>query len=99
MGLPRTIAVVLGLGGGTRIVARPSGTEPKIKFYFDLREPMQKGETVHAAELRAGARMKELEAAFCAIAGVRSPDAPARDGLPERVSVGSRVAGDTTSQE
>lgn len=35
--LPATSLVVLHLEGGGRVLVRPSGTEPKIKFYVDLR--------------------------------------------------------------
>jgi phosphomannomutase len=58
------------LEGGSRIIARPSGTEPKIKFYFDVREPIAEGEDVRAAEARAEARMEELKKAFSVLAGV-----------------------------
>ena len=33
-GLPRSNVLVLQMAAGGKIVARPSGTEPKIKFYF-----------------------------------------------------------------
>lgn len=68
--LPPSNVLVFDLEGGSRIIARPSGTEPKIKFYFDLREPMREGEPVKDAEARAAQRMGELGAAFAAIAGV-----------------------------
>ncbi|MDE3982884.1 phospho-sugar mutase, partial [Glaesserella parasuis] len=29
--------LVFGLENGSRLIARPSGTEPKIKFYLDAR--------------------------------------------------------------
>ena len=58
------------LEGGSRIIARPSGTEPKIKFYFDLREPMSAGESPKEAEARAKAKMSALMDAFSAFAGV-----------------------------
>ena len=45
---------------GSRVIARPSGTEPKIKFYFDVREPVASGEPFAAAERRAGEKMAAL---------------------------------------
>ncbi|MGC8741190.1 MAG: phospho-sugar mutase [Candidatus Sumerlaeaceae bacterium] len=35
-GLPRSNVLIFELANGSQIVARPSGTEPKIKFYFML---------------------------------------------------------------
>ncbi|NIR38202.1 MAG: phospho-sugar mutase, partial [Actinobacteria bacterium] len=35
--LPATNLIVLQLAGGSRVLARPSGTEPKLKFYADVR--------------------------------------------------------------
>ena len=71
--LPPSNVLAFELDGGSRIIARPSGTEPKIKFYFDLREPVAEGEALPRAEERARARMDELAAAFSAIAGISSP--------------------------
>lgn len=35
-GLPKSNVISLELADKTRILARPSGTEPKIKYYFNL---------------------------------------------------------------
>jgi phosphomannomutase len=35
--LPKSNVMAFDLAGGARVVARPSGTEPKLKLYFDLR--------------------------------------------------------------
>lgn len=70
LNLPVTNMIALDLEGGSRIIARPSGTEPKIKFYFDVREPMNADESMQAADARALARMDELKKAFSEIAGV-----------------------------
>jgi phosphomannomutase len=67
--LPRSNVLAWELGGGSRITLRPSGTEPKIKFYFDLRETVRPGESVVEAEARAGARLDVLQAAFLALVG------------------------------
>ncbi len=70
LALPPSDVLVYALEGGSRIIARPSGTEPKIKFYFDVREPMTAGESPKEAEARAKEKMAALTAAFSAFAGV-----------------------------
>ena len=68
MALPSSNVLVFELEGGSRVIARPSGTEPKVKFYVDVCEPMTKGETLLAARERAEATMKRLADAFVAMA-------------------------------
>jgi phosphomannomutase len=70
LSLPKTNMLVFELDGGSRIIARPSGTEPKIKFYFDVREPIAEGEPLVAANDRASATIERLARAFCELAGV-----------------------------
>lgn len=70
--LPASNVLAFDLAGGTRVIARPSGTEPKIKYYFDLQEPVSAGETVVTAERRAAARLDELERDFVARASAAS---------------------------
>ena len=69
LSLPPSNVLGFELGGGSRVVARPSGTEPKIKFYVDLCEPIADGEPFDAAERRAGEKMEALASAFLAVAG------------------------------
>ncbi len=64
LSLPKSNVLAYELEGGSRIIARPSGTEPKIKFYFDVREEMRAGEGLLDAEARAGASMEKLAAAW-----------------------------------
>lgn len=66
--LPPSNVLVFELEGGSRVIARPSGTEPKVKFYVDHREPMAEGESMETARTRADAAMKALADAFVAIA-------------------------------
>jgi phosphomannomutase len=66
--LPKSDVLTFELASGSRIIARPSGTEPKAKFYFDVREPIAEGEPLSAASVRAEATMKKLADAFVAVA-------------------------------
>ena len=68
LSLPKSNVLTLDLASGSRIVARPSGTEPKAKFYFDVREEVREGEPVAAAAERAAASMRRLADAFVALA-------------------------------
>lgn len=66
--LPKSDVLAFELASGSRVIARPSGTEPKAKFYFDVREPIEGSEPLASAESRASATMKKLSDAFVAIA-------------------------------
>jgi phosphomannomutase len=67
--LPRSNVLTFELASGSRIIARPSGTEPKAKFYFDVREDVREGEPVAIATARALSAMRSLADAFVALAG------------------------------
>ena len=41
---PKSNVLQYSTEDGTKISARPSGTEPKIKFYFSVKEPLEKSE-------------------------------------------------------
>jgi phosphomannomutase len=69
LALPPSNVLGFELGGGSRVVARPSGTEPKIKFYVDLCEPIAEGEPFAAAERRAEEKLAALATAFLTAAG------------------------------
>ena len=66
-GLPPSDVLRFDLEGGSRVMLRPSGTEPKIKFYFDLREGMGPDEPLDVAEPRARAALDDLADAFTAL--------------------------------
>jgi phosphomannomutase len=70
LSLPKTNMVVFELEGSSRVIARPSGTEPKVKFYVDVREDVKAGEAFDAAEKRAAAAMQAVSDAFVKLAGV-----------------------------
>ena len=67
--LPRSNVLAFELASGSRIIARPSGTEPKAKYYFDVREEVAQGEKVDVAMARAVSTMRRLSDAFVSIAG------------------------------
>ncbi len=69
LALPSSDVLAFELEGGSRVIARPSGTEPKIKYYFDLREQVAQDESLDAARSRAEARLDELAASFVELAG------------------------------
>jgi phosphomannomutase len=69
LSLPKSNVLTFELQGGSRIIARPSGTEPKVKFYFDVREVVGEKESLAAAEARTNDIMKRMADAFTAIAG------------------------------
>lgn len=68
LSLPSSNVLVFDLENQVRVVARPSGTEPKIKFYFDLCEPVDAKEPFEAAQSRANERLTALETAFLELA-------------------------------
>jgi phosphomannomutase len=67
--LPKSNVLAFELADGSRIVARPSGTEPKVKFYFDVREDVEPSEGLRAAEARAAEKLRKLSVAFVELAG------------------------------
>jgi phosphomannomutase len=70
LALPKSNVLTFDLASGSRVIARPSGTEPKAKFYFDVREEVRDGEPIADAATRASASMKRLSEAFVKAAGV-----------------------------
>jgi len=67
--LPPTDAVEL-TGPSLHVVARPSGTEPKLKCYLEVRESPADSEDLVAARTRAGQRLAQLRAEMAAALGV-----------------------------
>lgn len=68
--LPPSDVLVLHLSGA-RIIVRPSGTEPKLKCYLEVVEPVDDGDgAVEAARRRADSRSEELTMAIAAATGL-----------------------------
>jgi phosphomannomutase len=75
LGLPASNVIAYALAGGSRVTLRPSGTEPKIKYYFELREELGAGETVATATARGRERIDRLAEDFMALARERGQPA------------------------
>ena len=63
-GLPASNVIQFYLEDGSKVTARPSGTEPKIKFYFSLNTEIEGKADFEAAKTRMDARIEELKEAF-----------------------------------
>ena len=66
--LPSSNVLAYELEGGGRVTLRPSGTEPKIKYYFELKETLAAGEALADARARAEGRLQALMESFVALA-------------------------------
>lgn len=60
LGLPPGNVLIFFLDGGRRIIMRPSGTEPKLKCYYEVREPVAEGELLDDAVARARTSLAAL---------------------------------------
>lgn len=60
-GLPPTEGLRYYLADDSRVIVRPSGTEPKLKIYLEVVEPVT-GDDLRGARERAGARLAAVRA-------------------------------------
>lgn len=58
--LPKSNVLQLFLEDGSKISMRPSGTEPKIKFYFGVKEILSNREDFIEADKALGQRIKDI---------------------------------------
>jgi phosphomannomutase len=59
-GLPPSDVLVFKLAGGRRVIMRPSGTEPKLKSYYEVRVEVRPGEAMAEARARGLAELANL---------------------------------------
>lgn len=58
--IPKSNVLIYYLEDGTKICARPSGTEPKIKFYFSVNEPLESVEDAKKVEKNLYQKIKNI---------------------------------------
>jgi len=58
--LPKSDVLQFFLADGTKISMRPSGTEPKIKFYFSVRSHLNDISSFKATEAKLDSRIEEI---------------------------------------
>lgn len=58
--IPKSNVLIYYLEDGTKICARPSGTEPKIKFYFSVNEPLDSVENAAEVENALDQKIKNI---------------------------------------
>lgn len=63
--LPPSDVIMLTLNDGTKVIARPSGTEPKIKFYILAKEP---GDDLTKARTAASIKIEAISSELTKIA-------------------------------
>ena len=62
--LPKSDVLQFFTEDGIKVSVRPSGTEPKIKFYFSMNEPLKKIEELHGVEQELNENLDELAKLF-----------------------------------
>ncbi|KAA1372940.1 phospho-sugar mutase [Aeromicrobium fastidiosum] len=67
-GLPPTDGIRLGLDGGARIIARPSGTEPKLKCYIEVVIPVSG--SIESARATADEQIEGIKADLADALGI-----------------------------
>ncbi len=71
-GFPKSDVLVFRLEGGRRVIMRPSGTEPKLKSYYEVRTELAAGEAMDAARQRGLGELAALRDAHQALLTERS---------------------------
>jgi phosphoglucomutase len=62
IGLPKSNVLQFVLADGSKVSARPSGTEPKIKFYFSVKAPLEAATQFKQVEAELDGRIARITA-------------------------------------
>jgi phosphoglucomutase len=62
--IPKANVLIFYLADGSKIAARPSGTEPKIKFYISVKKPLDKVENYDKVQSELEDKIKSILASF-----------------------------------
>ena len=62
--MPSSNVLAFYLDDGTRILARPSGTEPKIKFYFEVKVELESTQSLEEGERNARLHLASIQKDF-----------------------------------
>jgi phosphomannomutase len=60
LSVPKSDVLIYYLEDGSKICARPSGTEPKIKFYFSVNTAIENINEIPAAEAYLDTKIKNI---------------------------------------
>ena len=60
-GFPRSNVLIYKYKDGSRVIMRPSGTEPKIKFYYEVCQKVNENEPFEMSYEQANQKLKTLE--------------------------------------
>ncbi|MFC4554275.1 phospho-sugar mutase [Georgenia faecalis] len=69
-GLPPTDGLLYLSEAGDRVIIRPSGTEPKLKCYLEVIEPVADADALGAARERAAERLSRIRTEIAAAVGL-----------------------------
>ena len=58
--LPKADVLIFSLEDNSKIAVRPSGTEPKIKFYFSVNDKLQEDEDWDTVEFQLDQKISTL---------------------------------------
>ncbi|MFY8187283.1 MAG: phospho-sugar mutase, partial [Flavobacterium sp.] len=60
LNIPKADVLIYYLADGSKICARPSGTEPKIKFYFSVNAPLEATEDFETVSKQLDQKIKNI---------------------------------------